>query len=115
MRLLCGARGKFKEAFMHKMVDLSQGQITVACHLGYENSVAKIESNGDYGIIGGYNNHYLGNYQMGKAALKDVGIGYTKADREAYLSNPDMQEDAFEQFTLQNHNFLRTNPRNTEI
>lgn len=38
MRLLCDARGKFREAFMHKMVDLSQGQITVACHLDYENS-----------------------------------------------------------------------------
>jgi len=38
MRLLCDARGKFREAFMHKMVDLSQVQITVACHLAYENS-----------------------------------------------------------------------------
>lgn len=75
--------------------------------LKFSDAVAKIESNGDYGIIGGYNNHYLGKYQMGKAALKDVGIGYTQADREAYLSNPDMQEDAFEQFTLQNHNFLK--------
>ena len=75
--------------------------------LRFSDAVAGIESGGDYGAIGGYNNHYLGKYQMGKAALKDVGIGYTKADREAYLADPDAQDDAFEQFTLMNHNYLK--------
>ena len=43
---------------------------------------------------------------MGKAALKEVGVGYTDADRQAYLSDPAAQDDAFEAFTLQNHNYL---------
>ena len=75
--------------------------------LRFSDAVAGIESGGDYSVTGGYNNHYLGKYQMGKAALKDVGIGYTQADREAFLADADAQDDAVEQFTLQNHNYLK--------
>ncbi len=69
-------------------------------HLG------KIESANDYSVRGGFNDHYLGRYQMGKAALEDVGIGYSKDEQEEFLSNPQKQEKAFEDFTKQNHEYL---------
>ena len=69
----------------------------------YGQSVGQIESGNRYEITGGYNNHYQGRYQMGRAALADVGVGYTAADREAFLADPDAQDAAFRAFTLQNH------------
>ena len=44
---------------------------------------------------------------MGKAALEDVGIGYSKEEQEEFLSNPAKQEKAFEKFTKQNHEYLQ--------
>jgi hypothetical protein len=75
--------------------------------LKFADAVGQIESGNQYDIVGGYNNHYLGKYQFGKAALRDVGIGYTMADRENFLSDPEAQDEAMEQFTLQNHNYLK--------
>ena len=75
--------------------------------LKFADAVGQIESGNQYDIVGGYNNHYQGRFQMGKAALKDVGIGFSQADREAFLADPDAQDDAFEAFTLQNHNYLK--------
>ena len=75
--------------------------------LMFADAVGQIESGNQYDIVGGYNNHYQGRFQMGKAALKDVGIGFSQADREAFLADPDAQDDAFEAFTLQNHNYLK--------
>ena len=75
--------------------------------LKFADAVGQIESGNQYDIVGGYNNHYQGRFQMGKAALKDVGIGFSQADREAFLADPDAQNDAFEAFTLQNHNYLK--------
>ncbi|MDB4213973.1 hypothetical protein N9741_03835 [Octadecabacter sp.] len=69
----------------------------------YGQSVGQIESGNRYEITGGYNNHYQGRYQMGRDALADVGVGYTAADREAFLADPDAQDAAFRAFTLQNH------------
>ena len=69
----------------------------------YGQAVGQIESGNRYEITGGYNNHYQGRYQMGRAALADVGVGYTAADREAFLADPDVQDAAFRAFTLQNH------------
>ncbi len=69
----------------------------------YGQSVGQIESGNRYDITGGYNNHYQGRYQMGRAALADVGVGFTSADREAFLADPDAQDGAFRAFTLQNH------------
>ena len=54
-------------------------------------------------LYGGANNHYLGKYQMGKAALSDVGVGYSKAEREAFLKDPVAQDKAFKKFTENNH------------
>jgi hypothetical protein len=71
--------------------------------LKFADAVGQIESGNKYDIVGGYNNHYQGRWQMGKAALKDVGIGFS----EAVLADPDAQDDAFEAFTLQNHSYLK--------
>lgn len=69
----------------------------------YGQAVGQIESGNRYEITGGYNNHYQGRYQMGRDALADVGVGFTTADREAFLADPDAQDAAFRAFTLQNH------------
>ena len=36
MKLLCDARGRFRENFMNKMIELSSGEIELGCHVGYE-------------------------------------------------------------------------------
>ena len=36
INLLCDARGMFREDFMNKMIDLSGGEVSLGCHLGYE-------------------------------------------------------------------------------
>ena len=69
----------------------------------YGQSVGQIESGNRYEITGGYNNHYQGRYQMGRDALADVGVGFTAADREDFLADPEAQDAAFRAFTLQNH------------
>ena len=68
--------------------------------------VGKIESNGDYTVVGGYNGHYQGKYQFGRLALKDVGIGFSKEARQAFLDDPELQETAFQSLTMQNHKTL---------
>ena len=73
--------------------------------LTFKDTIGKIESANDYSVRGGYNNHYLGKYQMGKAALKDVGIDYDE-EQEKFLADPEKQEKAFEDFTKQNHDYL---------
>ena len=72
----------------------------------FKDTLGKIESANDYSVRGGFNDHYLGKYQMGKAALQDVGIGYSQEEQEDFLSNPAKQEKAFEEFTKQNHEYL---------
>ena len=72
----------------------------------FKDTLGRIESANDYSVRGGFNDHYLGKYQMGKAALEDVGIGYSPEEQEDFLSNPDKQEKAFEEFTKQNHDYL---------
>ena len=73
----------------------------------YKDTIGNIESANDYAVRGGFNDHYLGKYQMGKAALEDVGIGYSKDEQEKFLSDPEKQETAFEEFTKQNHEYLQ--------
>jgi len=38
IKLLCDARGAFRENFMNKMIELSCGEVELGCHLGYENA-----------------------------------------------------------------------------
>tara|TARA_B100001057_G_scaffold294672_1_gene294772 strand:+ start:621 stop:1598 length:978 start_codon:yes stop_codon:yes gene_type:complete len=75
--------------------------------LKFKDTIGNIESANDYAVRGGFNDHYLGKYQMSKAALEDVGIGYSKDEQEKFLSDPEKQEKAFEEFTKQNHEYLQ--------
>ena len=86
----------------------------------FRNSVALIESGGDYSIPGGSGNHYDGRYQMGEAAKKDgsryAGIKYPGHSddpnapvRVAYRANKELQEAIFTGFTLANHTYLMGN------
>ena len=43
---------------------------------------------------------------MDRDALSDVGVGFTAADREAFLADPDAQESALRSFKLQTHSTL---------
>ena len=38
IRLMCDARGKFREDFMKKIVELGDGDVELAMHIGYENA-----------------------------------------------------------------------------
>jgi hypothetical protein len=72
----------------------------------YAEAVGQIESGGRYDAVGGYNNHYQGKYQFGRAALKDVGVGFSLEAREAFLGDPNLQEESFNSLTVQNHKTL---------
>ena len=86
----------------------------------FRNSVALIESGGDYGISGGSGMHYDGRYQMGAAAKKD-GARYAGLDypghsddpdaqvRASYRADKELQEAIFTGFTLANHTYLMGN------
>ena len=78
----------------------------VAAFNTFKDTLGQIESANDYSVRGGFNDHYLGKYSFGKAALEDVGIGYSEEEQEDFLSNPEKQEKAFEEFTKQNHEYL---------
>jgi peptidoglycan hydrolase-like protein with peptidoglycan-binding domain len=71
--------------------------------------IAKIESSDRYDIMGGANNHYVGRYQMGKDALKDVGRGYNDKLNKALLNNPKEQDKLFKAYTTKNHKHLTKN------
>ena len=84
----------------------------------YRNSVAQIESGGNYQALGGSNDHYDGRYQMGAAAKTDgarvAGIadpGHDAAAREAFRNNPELQEQLFAGFTAANYNYLMKNSK----
>jgi hypothetical protein len=88
----------------------------------YRNSVALIESNGNYSIPGGSGMHYDGRYQMGAAAKKDgskvAGVDYpghsddpNASARVNYRNNPELQETIFTGFTVANHRYLMGNPK----
>lgn len=72
----------------------------------YAGAVGQIESGGRYDAVGGYNDHYQGKYQFGRAALKDVGVGFSAEAREAFLADASLQEESFNSLTVQNHKTL---------
>ena len=71
--------------------------------------IAKIESSDRYDVMGGANSHYVGRYQMGKDALKDVGRGYNDKLNKALLNNPKEQDKLFKAYTTKNHKHLTKN------
>ena len=88
--------------------------------------IAYTESSFDYGVQGGAGNRYLGKYQMGAAALVDMG--YIKADaykqygaaaieypnsltggltsKDDFLRNASLQEDTMLKLAQRNYNVL---------
>lgn len=83
----------------------------------YRNTLAQIESSGNYKIIGGSNNHYDGRYQLGAAAKADAGkilkqsIPHDLDSRARFRNDPALQERVFAAFTLVNHRYLMRNPK----
>ncbi len=57
--------------------------------IAFKQAMAIRESQGKYDIVNDFG--YAGKYQFGKAALRAVGI----TDREEFLNNPILQEEAF--------------------
>lgn len=83
----------------------------------YREEIAGIESQGDYSVKGGYNDHYDGRYQMGKDAKIDASslLGYSlehnaKA-RESFRNDRTKQEEAFAAYTVKNHDYLTANSK----
>jgi len=86
----------------------------------YRNSIALIESNGDYSIPGGSGMYYDGRYQMGGEAKTD-GAKYAGLPdpghsddpnaqvRAKYRANKELQETIFTGYTLANHTYLMRN------
>ena len=83
----------------------------------YRNTIAQIESQGRYDILGGSGDHYDGRYQMGRDAkieasrLLGVNITHDAGSREQFRNDPSLQERAFAAFTVANHKRLMSNPK----
>jgi murein DD-endopeptidase MepM/ murein hydrolase activator NlpD len=84
----------------------------------FRNSVALIESGGDYSAHGGSGKHYDGRYQMGRDAKIDAARilrtqfpGHDTGSRSLFRSNKEMQERFFAAYTMANHNYLMRNPK----
>jgi len=102
----------------------------------FKNEVGKIESGNVYTYyqrntkkIGGFGMHrkgdlfyggsgdkYMGRYQMGTAALQDSGYNtekihgdMTKAQKDAFIKNPALQDAEFKKYTKKNHIHLTKN------
>ena len=76
----------------------------------YANTIGKIESSDRYDIMGGANNHYVGRYQLGDAAIKDAAkaLGLKKPPSKAELrKNPALQDKLFKAYTQANHGYLK--------
>ena len=75
----------------------------------FKTEIGKIESSNRYNIMGGAYDHYVGRYQMGRDALKDVGRKYTDKLNKALLNNPKEQDRLFKAYTTKNHTHLTKN------
>jgi hypothetical protein len=55
---------------------------------------------------------YMGRYQMGPDEIKEAAarLGIANPSQSEFLSNPDLQERLFENYTLAHHNQLMSNP-----
>jgi len=87
-----------------KVITFTNSQLNL-----FGDEVANIESSNRYNITGGSGNHYLGRYQMGAAALSNVGRNYTPALNKVFLNDPKLQDKLFQSYTLKNHTHLTKN------
>jgi len=76
----------------------------------YREKLGHIESTNNYSAVGGKNDHYDGRYQFGAIAKKDLGLGHTKKEREAFRKDSVAQEKALLDFTKLNYNRLMKDP-----
>lgn len=67
-------------------------------------ALAQIESNGKWDIVGGSNNAYIGAFQFGQAALKEVGLG--SVDKKLFLGDPSLQMWAMNRLMKKNYMVL---------
>ena len=79
----------------------------------YRDTVAQIESGGEYDIQGGSGNMYAGRYQMGRGAREDAARllgetyqGDSEAARKTFREDKQMQERYFAAYTRANHEYL---------
>ncbi|MCK8523978.1 peptidoglycan-binding protein LysM [Aquimarina sp. D1M17] len=70
--------------------------------LGFKEALAFKESRGDYGVENQFG--YMGKYQFGRGTLALVGVQISKKD---FLSNPELQERAFNAYLSRNKWVLR--------
>ena len=79
----------------------------------FKESIAKIESNGKYDIMGGSSGRFAGRYQMGRDEINETArkLGVRPPSTEEFLKNPDMQETFFEAYTDSNRKQLMRNPK----
>lgn len=70
-------------------------------YVGFKQALAIRESYGLYDIVNSYG--YMGKYQFGKLALRSVGV----FDSKEFLSNPEMQEKAFDALIAKNKWILK--------
>ena len=109
------ATGAIAPSELYKQIGANEEQWNI-----YRNSVALIESGGEYGIPGGSGMYYDGRYQMGGEAKTD-GAKYAGLPdpghsddpnaqvRAAYRADKELQEAIFTGFTLANHTYLMGN------
>lgn len=70
-------------------------------YMGFREAMGFKESRGDYFVINDFG--YMGKYQFGRSTLRDLGIYNT----EAFLNNPELQENAFKAYLARNKWNLR--------
>ena len=78
----------------------------------FSETIKQLESSGRYDIAGGSFNAYDGAYQMGRLAKIDAGkrlgidLKHDAESREAFRSDPELQDQAFLAFVESNHETL---------
>jgi len=77
----------------------------------YRQGLAKIESGGKYGLIGGSSNKYSGAYQFGPNEISSTAkrLGESAPSRQQYLQDPQMQERYLDRYTKYHHDYLIKN------
>ena len=75
----------------------------------YMNRLSHRESSGDWKIVGGYNNSYVGLYQFGNSALRDIDSDIRVRDfkRDPNCFPPEKQNEACVALMRKNAHYLR--------
>ena len=73
--------------------------------------VGHIESSNRYDIRGGYNNAYIGRYQLGKQTIKEASksLGIIIPEDKDLMNNPDLQDRMWKSYLGGAHNWLKNN------